>query len=259
MKKILSIVTIIVLIVVMLPGCSILQNLGLQRSSDDELRPVSSIIIGEDEASQLTDKTPIRLYFANADNTKLKMEIRYIDTADAKKSTSNLASVIVRELIKGPSDDTALKRTVPAEAKLRSPVSISGKVATVDMSKEFKTKHPGGKDAEKMTIYSIVNSLTELEDIQKVKFTIVGKAQKEYMGNFQFDSLFPRSTPLISKEVVEPTSESSGEDNVKQGDEKDTIPQTDQGKPASSKPSSGDTTETSGQNGETVDGLEILE
>lgn len=259
MKRTISIITIIVFILVMLPGCSVLQKLGLQGSSDDELRPVSSIIIGEDEASQLTDKTPIRLYFANEDNTKLKMEIRYIETEDAKKSISNLASVIVRELIKGPSDEKAFKRTIPVEAKLRSPVSISGKVATVDMSKEFKTKHPGGKDAEKMTIYSIVNSLTELEDIQKVKFTIAGKAQKEYMGNFQFDSLFPRSTPIISKEAVEPATESSEDSIIKQDNPKSTTPQKDQKITVPSKPTSGDTTETSGQSGDITDGMEILE
>ncbi len=227
MKRPLLIVMITVLILVMLSGCSFLQKLGLRGSSDEELRPVSSIIISETEASRLAEKTPIRLYFANGENTKLKLEIRYIDTADTKRSTSHLASVIVRELIKGPSDETAFKRTVPAEAKLRTPVSISGKVATVDMSKEFKTKHSGGKDAEKMTIYSVVNSLTELEDIQKVKFTIAGKVQKEFMGNFQFDLLFPRSTPLISKEAAEPAVE--------------------------------DTSETSGQSGDSIDGQEILE
>lgn len=259
MKRTISIVTIIVFILVILSGCSVLQKLGLQENWDDELRPVSSIVIGEDEASQLTDKTPIRLYFANEDNTKLKMEIRYIETADAKKSTSNLASIIVNELIKGPSDETAFKRTIPAEAKLRTPVSINGKVATVDMSKEFKTKHPGGKDAERMTIYSIVNSLTELEEIQKVKFTIAGNVQKEYMGNFQFNSLFPRSTQLISKEAAEPTAGSNGDSSIKQEDTKNTAPQKDQKKPANSKPTSGDTSETSGQTGGSVDGLEILE
>lgn len=235
MKRTVSFVIIITFILMILSGCSILEKMGLQEISEEEIRPVSSIIIGEAEASRLTDKTPIRLYFANADNTKLKLEIRYIDTAEAKKSTSNLASVIVRELIKGPSDETTFKRTIPAEAKLRTPVSISGKVATVDMSKEFRTKHKGGKDAEKMTIYSIVNSLTELQDIEKVKFTIAGKTQKEYMGNFQFDLLFPRSTQLISKDPAEKGSESGGN------------------------PAGTDLTETAGQNGDSFDGLEILE
>jgi germination protein M len=244
MKRTISVLTILFLLVA-LSGCSVLQKMGLQKSSDEELVPVSSIVIGEDEASKLTDKTPIRLYFANEDNSKLKLEIRYIETAEAKRSTSNLASIIIRELIKGPSDETAFKRTVPAEAKLRTPVSISDKVAVVDMSKEFKTKHPGGKDAEKMTIYSIVNSLTEIEGIQKVKFTIAGKAQKEYMGNFKFDSMFPRSAALISKETaLEPALESNDGNNsnssVKQ-------------------PATGDSTETSGQSKGSPDNLDILE
>ncbi|MEN6316286.1 MAG: GerMN domain-containing protein [Clostridiaceae bacterium] len=251
MKRTLSFLMFISVMLVMLSGCSLLQSIGLQEESNDELRPVSSIVIGEDEASRLTDKTPIRLYFANKDNTKLKLEIRYIDSTEAKKSTSNLASAIVHELIKGPSDEKNFNRTIPTEAKLRTPVSISNKVATVDMSKEFKTKHPGGKDAEKMTIYSIVNSLTELEDIQKVKFTIDGKAQKEFMGNFQFNSLFPRSTQLISKEAVQPAAEGIGESNATEGNAEGSPVQGD-------KPASGDSTETSGQNG-AMDGQEILE
>ena len=240
MKRTISVLTVLFLLAA-LSGCGILEKMGLQKSSGDELRPVSSIVIGEDEASKLTDKTPIKLYFANSDNSKLKLEIRYIETAEAKRSTSNLASIIIKELIKGPSDETAFKRTIPAEAKLRTPVSISDKVAVVDMSKEFKTKHPGGKDAEKMTIYSIVNSLTEIDGIQKVKFTIAGKAQKEYLGNFKFDSLFPRSAQLISKETAsEPELEGNDSSSVNQ-------------------PATGDTTETSGQSKGTPDNLDILE
>lgn len=236
MKKVIIIVIISAIMLGILSACSILQKLGLKESPDDELRPVSSIIIGEAEASQFTDKTPIRLYFANEDNTKLKLEIRYIDTSEAKKSISYLASIIIDELIKGPSDETMFTRTVPVEAKLNSPVSISGKVATVDMSKEFKTKHPGGKDAERMTIYSIVNSLTELKEIEKVKFTIDGKVQKEFMGNFRFNASFPRSTQLISREADGNASGSIIDNGSRETDSRST-----------------------GQSGETIDGFDPLE
>jgi len=236
----------------LLSGCSLLEKLGLKEDADDELRPVSSVIIGEAEASQLTDKTPIKLYFANEDNTKLKLEIRYIDSSEAKKSTSNLASIVVKELIKGPSNEKTHKRTIPAEATLRTPVSIENKVATVDMSKEFKTKHPGGKDAERMTIYSIVNSLTEIEGIEKVKFKIAGKEQKEYMGNFQFNLLFPRSPNLISKDVEQPDAATGGDN-----DGKDNAPKQDDKKSSDSSSIEDDFTEASGQNGD--EDLPILE
>ena len=244
MRKIISIILVVASLIV-LSGCSVLQKLGLQKEPEDELRPVSSIIIGENEASKLTDKTPLRLYFANEDNTKLKLEIRYVDSTDIKDSTSNMATAIVNELIKGPSDERLFKRTVPAEAKLLSPVSIKNKVATVDFSKEFKTKHPGGKAAEKMTIYSIVNSLTELEEIEKVRFLIEGKEQKEFMGHFKFDALFPRSPQLISKDRAETTTGiAEGDNSLLEGNNVDDY---------------NGSKETSGQNGETIDGLEILE
>jgi Spore germination protein len=183
-------------------GCGLLQKLGLQKGAEDELHPVSSIVMGEDEAKKLTDKAPVRLYFANEDNTKLMLEIKYIPVSDIKQSTGHLASVIVNELINGPTKDSGNKAVIPTGTKLRSTVVVKDGVATVDLSKEFKSKHPGGKDAEKMTIFSIVNSLTELKDIQKVKFTIVGKTEKEYMGNYQFDVPFTRSASLIDKDSV---------------------------------------------------------
>lgn len=205
MRKLLSIITVCVLAAAVLAGCGVLQKFGWFKGTDEELHPASSIVMNEDEAKKLTDKYPVRLYFAGEDN-KLRLEIRYIMAAEAKKSTSNLASTIVKELINGPANGSRLKATIPTGTALRGPVSVKDGVATVDLSKEFKDKHPGGKDAEQLTIYSIVNSLTELKDIQEVKFLVNGKVSKEYKGNYQFDLPFPRSPALINNSAVEPTS-----------------------------------------------------
>lgn len=202
MRKIICIVTVCFMIITVFSGCTVLQKLGLQGNKNDELHPVSSIVMNEDEAKKLSDKVPIHLYFANTENSKLKLEVRYIPITEAKKSVSNLATAIVKELIKGPGPTSMLKPTVPAGAQLRSPVSINAGIATVDFTKDLITKHPGGKTAEQLTIFSIVNSLTELKEVQKVKFTINGKPQKEFKGSFQFDAPFPRSTAIISKEVA---------------------------------------------------------
>lgn len=249
MKKIILIVTVCIFILVALTGCNLLQTLGLQKNTNDELRPVSSIVMSGDEADKLAGKAPIHLYFANEDNSKLELEVRYIPLEDIKQSTSHLASVIVKELIKGPMVD-GLKATIPAETKLRTPVSIKAGVAAVDLSKEFQSKHQSGKDAEEMTIFSIVDSLTELDGIQKVKFTIDGKTQKEYMGYYQFDAPFPRTVSLISKEAVIPGANLINDGSIKQDDTKDMASQ--------KKPASGDSQETSGGDA-SGDGSEILE
>lgn len=223
MRKIICIAVVCFMIMAVFSGCTILQKLGLQKTGEDELHPASSVVMGEEEAKKLTDKVPIHLYFANQDSTKLKLEVRYIPVSEAKKSVNNLATLIVKELIKGPSADSGLKATVPSGAALRSPVSINSGIATVDFTKDFIAKHPGGKAAEQLTIYSIVNSLTELKEVQKVKFTINGKAQKEFKGNFQFDVPFPRAASLISKDapsVVPPAGDKSKDTKKNKTDDK---------------------------------------
>jgi len=217
MQKGICIAVACLMIAAVLSGCGLLQKLGILRGGGDELRPASSIVMGEEEAKKLTDKLPIRLYFANEDNTRLKLEIRYIPITEAKKSTSSLATAVVNELINGPGTGSGLKPTIPEGTKLRAPVAVNAGIATVDLTKEFVDKHPGGKAAEQITLFSIVNSLTELKDIQKVKFLIEGKSRKEYKGNFQFDALFPRSPSLISNEPVPQGTGSSGAADAKEG------------------------------------------
>ena len=176
-------------------GCSDAEKYGL--GDDDDSCPVSSIALTEAEVVQISDKMPIRLYFANGDNTKLKLEIRYIPVSEGNKSVNHLAQIIVNELIAGPKV-AGIKPTIPKDSKLKSEIEINGEVATVNFTKEFRDDHPGGKAQERMTIYSIVNSLTELKEISKVKFLIEDKSSPEFKGNFKFDGVFLRCAQLIS-------------------------------------------------------------
>ncbi|TYQ15300.1 UNVERIFIED_CONTAM: sporulation and spore germination protein [Acetivibrio alkalicellulosi] len=220
MRKLLCIFLVCIMIITFMSGCSS----DKQSLVEDEVFPASSILLSEAEASKISDKVPIHLYFANEDYTKLKLEIRYIPISEAKKSVNHLAEIIVNELIKGPKV-SGLKPTIPVEAKLHEDIKIDGDVAIVDFNSEFRDKHPGGKAQEKMTIYSIVNSLTELKEINKVKFLIDGESAKEFKGNFRFNSAFPRTMSLISMEIqtsVRDTDEDADNKNDKDKESKDT-------------------------------------
>jgi len=197
MKKRIAIIVMLVAILLN-SGCMKANDKALKQLEEDELRPVSSIVLTEEEARRLNEKLPVTLYFSNQDGTRLVNEIRYISMEDAKQGTEKLASVLVKELINGPAS-SELKPTIPEGTSLRSPVKIEGRTAIVDMTKEFVDNHPGGKEAEEMTIYSVVNTLTELKDIETVKFLINGKEQKEFKGNFRLDNAFPRNEALIDR------------------------------------------------------------
>lgn len=203
MFKIIPIALAALLSASLLSGCSTLQKLGFGKGGSDEMEPASSISMGETEAAKIIDQMPVHLYFATEDRTKLRLEVRYLPTAEARKSVNNLATKIVEELIKGPEKE-GTKSTIPTGTKLAAPVSVDvqNSTATVDLTNEFVELHPGGKTEASLTIYSIVNSLTELKEVQKVKFLINGKQQSDFKGNFQFDATFPRSAGLISKIAV---------------------------------------------------------
>lgn len=204
--KNLKLTTIVFLIAFMAAnfiGCNALQKFATGRQVvDDGVYPASSVVMDEDDAKKLTDKVPIHLYFSGGDNNKLFLEVRHIPISEAKKSVNHLASIIIKELIKGPERNGKLRPTIPENTKLNSAVVISKGVATVDLSKEFVDKHPGGKIEEQLTIYSIVNSLTELKEIQKVRFNVEGKENKEFKGYYRFENTFSRDNLLISRDAT---------------------------------------------------------
>lgn len=200
---------IIILCLVFFTGCSTKKSANDENNNSLETQPVSSIAIGEEDAKNISDKYPVKVYFANEDNSKLKAQIRYVDLQEANKGTESLATLIVQELIKGPGRESGLKATIPKDVKLASPVKVKDGIAIVNFSKQLIDNHIGGKANEQMTIYSIVNSLTELKEINKVKFLVEGKARQTLKGSFQFDQPFPRSESLISKDGVVPSSSSS--------------------------------------------------
>jgi hypothetical protein len=215
MKKTI-IIAICIIMIISISGCLKTRDKALEQIKEDELRPVSSILLSEEDALRLNEKLQVRLYFADQDGTRLVKEIRYIDMNDAKQGTEQQATLLVKELVKGPSNST-LKSTMPEGSSLRSPIKVENRTATVDMTKEFVDNHPGGKEAEEMTIFSIVNTLTELKDIETVKFLINGKTQKEFKGNFLLNNEFPRNEALIDRkqsQSVIPDSGEIGDDTV---------------------------------------------
>ena len=67
----------------------------------------------------------------------------------------------------------------------------------MNLSKEFKSEHIGGTAAETMTIYSIVNTLTEeLDTIEKVQFLIEGQKVDEFI-HYSFKEPFDPDLSLI--------------------------------------------------------------
>lgn len=134
----------------------------------------------------------VKLYFSDKNAEKLVAEERTIEV----NPNVPLEKYIVEQLIKGP-ESANLLPTIPAETTIKEIETKDG-ICYVDLSNEFRTKHSGGSTGETFTIYSIVNSLTELPNIKKVQFLIEGEKQQEYKGHYDFSGPFERDESLIN-------------------------------------------------------------
>lgn len=147
----------------------------------------------EQKAAPAQQRVKLTLYFSDKQAQHLVREERVV-SQDGKP----IADLVVLELIKGPSDPNDRGLTIPRETRLLSPVRIEQGTATVDFSKEFKTKHWGGSAGETMTVYSVVNSLTELEGIGRVVFLVEGKPL-DSLGHTDLTVPVERSEEIIAK------------------------------------------------------------
>lgn len=127
----------------------------------------------------------VKIYFVDSEMFRLlPIRVFISDSTPQKK-----AERVVNELIAGRDDNPKIRRTIP-NIKNCIKVKVKGSTAYVNLTKEIKEAHPDGRDSELLTIYSIVNSLTEIEGISTVRFTIDGKIQKDFMGHIDMRETF---------------------------------------------------------------------
>ena len=130
-------------------------------------------------------RTDVKLYMIDAEMLRLipvKIKI-------PEGETQRMAQRLLDELVDGRDDNPKIRRLIPKiEGCLTANVEDNN--VTVNISGEVIKKHPEGRDLELLTVYQIVNTLTELKDIKTVRFTIDGKTQRNFMGYLDMRETF---------------------------------------------------------------------
>lgn len=132
----------------------------------------------------------VTLYFPSKDWQKLVRETRIIKVNDQQP----IARYIINELIKGSSNGN-VSSALNAGTVLLS-VETSNNICFVNFKSNFLDKNTGSAEKEKMTVYSIVDSLTELDSIERVQFLMDGKKIDSF-GNINIGSMFGRDESII--------------------------------------------------------------
>ena len=131
---------------------------------------VNEIIPEEEISEEQMRQTIVSLYFYNESTEGLTPEGRLIDV---KELVEEPYRKLMELLIEGP-QNTGLSRTIPEGTRINK-VELKGDILYLDLSKEFIENHSGGEEKESATIYSIVNTMTNLTEVNSVKILIILK------------------------------------------------------------------------------------
>ena len=119
----------------------------------------------------------INVYFADAE----MMRLIPVRTSVPRTGAERTARFVLDAMIEGHDDNPKIFRLVPNVKNCMS-VTVKDKIAYVDLKSGLRGEYPDGRDAEIMMVYSIVNSLTNIDGIVNVRFTVDGERQKDFLG-----------------------------------------------------------------------------
>lgn len=144
---------------------------------EEVINNTQEIVPQEEISDEQLRNTIISLYFINKETGKIEIENRMID---AKKLLINPYNELLNLWILG-SDNENLQTYCSKEVKINN-IEVIGDCAVIDLSRNFIDGYSGKSGAELDVIYCIVNTLTELTEIDSVKILVDGQ-ENQYLGN----------------------------------------------------------------------------
>lgn len=132
----------------------------------------------------------VTLYFPASDATGLVPVERTITVTNGET-----IKAMFTELSNPPS---GLEPALPKGTELLS-ATVKDGIATINLSKQFKSNFSGGATGEQLILYSIVNTLTTLSNVQSVQFLLEGAQTATILKEFDTSSPLKRNESLLLK------------------------------------------------------------
>lgn len=148
------------------------------------------------DSEYYTQAANVSVYFANEDGTALRESHRQV----SYNGNITMEQLVVEQLIGGPIAEEAaagMYATIPEGTQLNK-ISTKDGVCYLDLNDKFLEKLEGV--TEQVVLYSIVNSLVELPNVNKVQIRIGGELRKSYQS-VEMPEMFERNLDLIETEM----------------------------------------------------------
>jgi germination protein M len=143
-------------------------------------------------SSVISDSTvEVVLYFTDEDFSGLVAEKRLIE------KHHNVLESVLQELLRGPKLSSHYN-PLPESTRLNGVFTESG-IVYVDLSHEMKDGQSGGTTQELLSIFSIVDTLTSLPDVKRIKILIDGKEETTLCGHIDISEPLERDEKLIAE------------------------------------------------------------
>ena len=144
-------------------------------------------VVAGEPAREPGEAITIQLWFSDSHGQTLIVEEREINRLEG------IARATINELINGPSVDSALLPTIPVGTVLRDINVRDDGLVIIDFSRELINNHIGGTTAETLTVYSIVNTLTQFPTVDRVQFLVEGQYVESLAGHMDLSQAISSS------------------------------------------------------------------
>lgn len=143
-------------------------------------------------------RTTLTLYFASEDGTQLVKETRVVHYS----SNISLEKLVVEQLIEGPKT-SGLQATIPSGTKLITITVVDG-VCYVNLDETFRNQK--SEVTEQAVLFSIVNSLSELPDVNKVQISVNGDTKGKCRFTYDLSTMYEEDDSIVREdgETAEP-------------------------------------------------------
>ena len=160
------------------------------RDEDVGAMTIDSFVENPGEQINTYQNATIDLYFANEAGDGLIRETQEV----YYNSNISIEKLVMEHLISGPKSKEA-QGTIPKETKLINVAVVDGS-CYVNLDENFKNQNY--EILESVVIYSIVNSLTSLEHIDRVQISINGDTSGKYRDDFELSQMYEKDYSYVS-------------------------------------------------------------
>lgn len=159
-------------------------------------------VSADEEPARVERQINVKLFFQAADRPGLAIEERSVTFST---DLAGQVRAVVDELIRGPK--SGLQPTLAPETRVLEVFVSTRGVAYVDLSKEARVVASGGSEAELITVYSVVNSLTaNFPALKRVQILVDDKPASTLAGHVDLTRALPPDMTLLASSPVTPVA-----------------------------------------------------